>query len=81
MTELIEGRNDKFKTQNCRMFHKEKYCPFGSRCHFRHEYRSFVKVHKVFYMAHTSALRLTAEEILTEAKTLPTVNALFTNSA
>lgn len=28
---------DKYKSQNCRMFHRELYCAFGSMCIFRHE--------------------------------------------
>ena len=44
---------------------------FGERCHFRHEFRSFNKIHRHFYIAHAAALRLTAEEILNESKSLP----------
>ena len=28
---------DNYKTQNCRGYHKELYCGYGLRCHFRHE--------------------------------------------
>lgn len=43
----------------------------GERCHFRHEFRSFTKIHRHFYMAHFAALRLTAEEILAESRLQP----------
>ena len=44
---------------------------FGERCHFRHEFRSFTKIHRHFYIAHAAALRLTAEEILLDSKIMP----------
>ena len=72
-----EMMHDKFKTQNCRMFHREKFCPFGKRCHFRHDHRTFTKIHKAFYMSHACALRLTAEEILAEVRSNNEVRAFF----
>lgn len=44
---------------------------YGDRCHFRHEFRSFTKIHRHFYMAHAAALRMTAVEILELSKQLP----------
>jgi hypothetical protein len=44
---------------------------YGDRCHFRHEFRSFNKIHRHFYTAHYSALRVTAHEILSESKAMP----------
>ena len=64
-------RNDKYKSQNCRSFYKEKCCLRGERCHFRHEFRSFTKIHRHFYIAHSTALRITAEEILQESRLQP----------
>lgn len=61
-------RRDKFKTSNCRLFYKEKYCPHGFKCHFRHDFKSFDKIHRVFYSAHAEALRFTHEEILQESE-------------
>ena len=43
----------------------------GERCHFRHEFRSFTKIHRHFYIAHSTALRITAEEILQESRLQP----------
>lgn len=44
---------------------------YGERCHFRHDYRNFSKIHRHFYIAHAAALRLTAEEILLQSKYMP----------
>jgi hypothetical protein len=44
---------------------------YGDRCHFRHEFRSFAKIHRHFYTAHYAALRVTAHEILAESKAMP----------
>ena len=63
--------NEKYKSQNCRMFYEEKYCIFGDRCHFRHDFRSFDKIHRHFYMIHIAALRLTAEELLEDSRMQP----------
>lgn len=44
---------------------------YGDRCHFRHEFRTFIKIHRHFYMAHVAALRVTADEILAESRAMP----------
>ena len=44
---------------------------YGHRCHFRHEFRSFTKIHRHYYMCHMAALRLTSGEILDESKVMP----------
>lgn len=31
------ARHPKYKTELCRTFHAEGYCPYGTRCHFIHE--------------------------------------------
>lgn len=63
--------NDKYKSQNCRQFYREKYCPYGKRCHFRHEYRSFKKIHRHFYMAHLAAISLSHEDVLADSRQMP----------
>lgn len=44
---------------------------YGDRCHFRHEFRTFSKIHRHFYMAHVAALRVTADEILADSRAMP----------
>ena len=66
-----QNQNDKYKSQNCRAFYREKFCFYGKRCHFRHEYRSFTKIHRHYYMAHLCALRHNHCEILAESRNLP----------
>ena len=66
-----QNQNDKYKSQNCRAFYREKFCFYGKRCHFRHEYRSFTKIHRHYYMAHLCALRHNHCEILSESRYLP----------
>lgn len=72
-------KGDKYKSQNCRSFHREKFCMYGERCHFRHEYRTFNKIHRHFYIAHAASLRITAEEILAESRTQPDGDELDLN--
>lgn len=60
--------NDKYKSQNCRQFYRDKFCLYGKRCHFRHEYRTFKKIHRHHYMAHLAAMNITFEDIITESK-------------
>lgn len=38
------GFNFKFKTKNCKAFKEKMYCPFGSRCQYRH----FFSEHRLF---------------------------------
>ena len=66
-----QSLNDKYKSQNCRAFYREKFCFYGKRCHFRHEYRSFSKIHRHFYMAHLCALRHSNADMLSESRALP----------
>jgi hypothetical protein len=40
---------------------------FGEKCHFRHEFRQFSKLHKHFYLVHIKALPLFSQEILDES--------------
>lgn len=44
---------------------------YGHRCHFRHEFRSFQKIHRHFYMCHLAALRVSSKEIIDESKAMP----------
>lgn len=44
---------------------------YGDRCHFRHEFRTFIKIHRHFYLAHVAALRITADEILADSRSMP----------
>ena len=71
ITEAQARLNDKYKSQNCRQFYREKLCPYGKRCHFRHEYRSFKKIHRHYYMAHLAAMSITYEDVLEISKSLP----------
>ena len=66
-----QNQNDKYKSQNCRAFYREKFCFYGKRCHFRHEYRSFTKIHRHYYMAHLCALGYNHREMLEESRNLP----------
>jgi hypothetical protein len=40
----------------------------GEKCSFRHEARSFTKIHRHFYMPHCQAMPFYAAEILEYAK-------------
>lgn len=60
---LLKNR-EKYKTQNCRVFHQELVCAYGSRCLFRHEFRSFEKIHRHYYQCHLTTVELRAEAIL-----------------
>jgi hypothetical protein len=53
------------------MFHNQQYCVYGPECHFRHEFRSFNKIHRHYYMCHIQALPIVSEEILTESQNMP----------
>ena len=65
------GLNDKYKSQNCRQFYREKFCQYGKRCHFRHEYRSFKKIHRHFYQSHLAALTHRYLDVLSDSKSAP----------
>lgn len=41
-----------FKQMNCREFSREKYCPLGSKCIFRHEHRTMQQLHRHYYTSH-----------------------------
>jgi len=41
------------------------------RCHFRHEYRTFKKIHRHYYIVHLAALNLTYEDILSDSRGAP----------
>jgi hypothetical protein len=41
---------------------------YGERCHFRHEFRQFSKLHKHFYLVHIKAMPFYAQEILEESR-------------
>lgn len=78
-----QNQHDKYKSQNCRQFHQEQYCGYGTRCHFRHEFRSFTKIHRHYYMCQIAALPAreaglfdSAAETVTPAKRLPVFAAL-----
>lgn len=71
LAEQKQGLNDKYKSQNCRQFYREKFCQYGKRCHFRHEYRTFQKIHRHHYQAHLAAINVTSNLILAEAKSAP----------
>ena len=66
-----QSLNDKYKSQNCRAFYREKFCFYGKRCHFRHEYRSFQKIHRHYYMAHLCAFSHSHSELLEASRDLP----------
>ena len=72
-------KNEKYKTLNCRSFYKTKFCPFGDKCHFRHDFRALSRLHRHFHMAHLNALRFTAQEILVESTTQPDGGDLYLN--
>ncbi len=40
---------------------------YGERCHFRHEFRQFNKLHKHFYLVHIKAMTFYAPEILVDS--------------
>ena len=68
LTQPEKQSHMKYKSQNCRAFHKDKYCPYGSRCVFRHEYRSFQKIHRHFYMMHVNALRSNFKDLIADVE-------------
>ena len=71
ITEAQARLNDKYKSQNCRQFYREKLCPYGKRCHFRHEYRSFKKIHRHYYMVHLAALSQAHFDVIEAARDAP----------
>ena len=44
--------HNKYKSKNCAQFHNEFQisCPYGIRCQFVHEERSFEEVHQLYYV-------------------------------
>ena len=32
-----DNTNEKYKSKKCKQFHERQYCPYGSRCLFRHD--------------------------------------------
>jgi hypothetical protein len=44
--------HNKYKSKNCAQFHNEFQisCPYGIRCQFVHEERSFEEVHHFYYV-------------------------------
>ena len=67
LTEDKLKAHDIFKTQNCRAFWKGRFCQYGKRCQFRHEHRSFEKLHKHFYMEKLAAIQYTCDDILADS--------------
>ena len=62
----IDGQ--KYKTQHCKAYLYEKVCVFGRRCHFKHDQRTYNKIHRHFYMMHLAAQAIKHEDILAESK-------------
>ena len=62
---------DLYKSQNCSQFYKDKCCNYGKRCTFRHEFRSFKKLHRHYYISHLAALTGTHIDLLDQAKNAP----------
>jgi len=52
----IQGTFELYAATNCRIFHKNLYCKLGSRCFFRHEHKSFDKIHRHYYMSHLNVI-------------------------
>ena len=46
-------------------------CTYGKRCTFRHEFRTFKKLHRHYYMDHLAALSSTHFDILDQARAAP----------
>jgi hypothetical protein len=40
-----EPQNEKYKSKICKQFSEKLFCPYGNRCLFKHEDRSFGEVH------------------------------------
>lgn len=55
-----------YKTQRCRSFYQNKVCPYGLKCTFRHEFRSFAKLHKYFYVTHLYRLKQINQHLMEE---------------
>ena len=71
MAEEQARLKENYKSQNCSQFYRDKLCFYGKRCIFRHEFRSFTKLHRHYYMVHLAAVSLTHHDILSEAKNAP----------
>ena len=68
LTQAPSRTNDRYKSQNCSLFYRERVCLFGKRCNFRHEHKSFAKLHRHYYTPHLAALLLTHEDVLHQSR-------------
>ena len=67
ISQRINILGEKYKTQHCRSFTREKYCAFGQRCHYTHEKRTLIKLHRHYYQMHLATMKLKNQELLDEA--------------
>lgn len=54
----IQATFELYAATNCRIFHKNLYCKLGKRCFFRHEHKSFDKIHRHYYMPRLNVIEM-----------------------